>query len=115
MMGETSVPFIQTDVALNPGNSGGPLFNQQGQVVGVNSRIFSGTGGYMGLSFSIPIDVAMDVVDQLKKNGKVTRSYLGVMLQDIDRNLAEAYKLDKPEGSLIYASCAKFTCRKSGL
>ncbi|OTG81583.1 Do family serine endopeptidase [Acinetobacter sp. ANC 4648] len=101
MMGETSVPFIQTDVALNPGNSGGPLFNQQGQVVGVNSRIFSGTGGYMGLSFSIPIDVAMDVVDQLKKNGKVTRSYLGIMLQDIDRNLAEAYKLPKPEGSLI--------------
>lgn len=101
MMGETSVPFIQTDVALNPGNSGGPLFNQQGQVVGVNSRIFSGTGGYMGLSFSIPIDVAMDVADQLKKNGKVTRSFLGVMLQDIDRNLAEAYKLDKPEGSLI--------------
>ena len=85
MMGETSVPFIQTDVALNPGNSGGPLFNQNGEVVGVNSRIFSGTGGYMGLSFSIPIDVAMDVADQLKKNGKVTRSYLGVMLQDIDR------------------------------
>ena len=101
MMGETSVPFIQTDVALNPGNSGGPLFNQKGEVVGVNSRIFSGTGGYMGLSFSIPIDVAMDVADQLKKNGKVTRSYLGVMLQDIDRNLADSYKLPKPEGALI--------------
>ncbi|CAB1211032.1 Do family serine endopeptidase [Acinetobacter bouvetii] len=101
MMGETSVPFIQTDVALNPGNSGGPLFNQNGEVVGVNSRIFSGTGGYMGLSFSIPIDVAMDVADQLKKNGKVTRSYLGVMLQDIDRNLAESYNLSKPEGSLV--------------
>ena len=101
MMGETSVPFIQTDVALNPGNSGGPLFNQRGEVVGVNSRIFSGTGGYMGLSFSIPIDVAMDVAEQLKSNGKVIRSYLGVMLQDIDRNLAEAYKLPKPEGSLI--------------
>ena len=101
MMGETSVPFIQTDVALNPGNSGGPLFNQRGEVVGVNSRIFSGTGGYMGLSFSIPIDVAMDVADQLKRNGKVTRSYLGVSLQDIDRNLAESYKLSKPEGSLI--------------
>ena len=101
MMGETSVPFIQTDVALNPGNSGGPLFNQNGEVVGVNSRIFSGTGGYMGLSFSIPIDVAMDVADQLKKNGKVTRSYLGVMLQDIDRNLAESYNLPKPEGSLV--------------
>jgi serine protease Do len=101
MLGENSVPFIQTDVALNPGNSGGPLFNQNGEVVGVNSRIFSGTGGYMGLSFSIPIDVVNDVVDQLKKNGKVTRSYLGVMLQDIDRNLADAYKLPKPEGSLI--------------
>lgn len=101
MVGETSVPFIQTDVALNPGNSGGPLFNQQGEVVGVNSRIFSGTGGYMGLSFSIPIDVAMDVAQQLKTKGKVTRSYLGVMLQDIDRNLADAYNLPKPEGSLI--------------
>ncbi len=101
MMGETSVPFIQTDVALNPGNSGGPLFNQNGEVVGINSRIFSGTGGYMGLSFSIPIDVAMDVAEQLKKNGKVTRSYLGVMLQDIDRNLAESYHLSKPEGSLV--------------
>lgn len=114
MMGETSVPFIQTDVALNPGNSGGPLFNQQGQVVGVNSRIFSGTGGYMGLSFSIPIDVAMDVVDQLKKNGKVTRSYLGVMLQDIDRNLAEAYKLDKPEGSLITQVAPDSPAEKAG-
>ena len=71
MSGETSVPFIQTDAALNPGNSGGPLFNQQGEVIGVNSRIFSGTGGYMGLSFSIPIDVAMDVVQQLKVNGKM--------------------------------------------
>jgi len=101
MQGETSVPFIQTDVALNPGNSGGPLFNQRGEVVGVNSRIFSGTGGYMGLSFSIPIDVAMDVVQQLKTTGKVTRSYLGVMLQDIDRNLADAYNLPRPEGSLI--------------
>lgn len=114
MLGETSVPFIQTDVALNPGNSGGPLFNQQGQVVGVNSRIFSGTGGYMGLSFSIPIDVAMDVVDQLKKNGKVTRSYLGVMLQDIDRNLAEAYKLDKPEGSLITQVAPNSPADKAG-
>ncbi|WP_407308309.1 Do family serine endopeptidase [Acinetobacter sp.] len=101
MMGETSVPFIQTDVALNPGNSGGPLFNQNGEVVGVNSRIFSGTGGYMGLSFSIPIDVAMDVAEQLKKNGKVTRSYLGIMLQDIDRTLAESYNLSKPEGALV--------------
>ncbi|AYA04387.1 Do family serine endopeptidase [Acinetobacter sp. WCHAc010034] len=114
MMGETSVPFIQTDVALNPGNSGGPLFNQRGEVVGVNSRIFSGTGGYMGLSFSIPIDVAMDVADQLKKHGKVTRAYLGVSLQDIDRNLAEAYKLSKPEGSLITQVAPNSPAAKAG-
>ena len=115
MSGETSVPFIQTDAALNPGNSGGPLFNQRGEVVGVNSRIFSGTGGYMGLSFSIPIDVAMDVVQQLKTSGKVTRSYLGVMLQDIDRNLADAYKLPKPEGSLINQVSPKSPAEKAGL
>ncbi len=114
MMGETSVPFIQTDVALNPGNSGGPLFNQNGEVVGVNSRIFSGTGGYMGLSFSIPIDVAMDVAEQLKKNGKVTRSYLGVMLQDIDRNLAESYNLSKPEGSLVTQVAPNSPAAKAG-
>ncbi len=115
MMGETSVPFIQTDVALNPGNSGGPLFNQRGEVVGVNSRIFSGTGGYMGLSFSIPIDVAMDIADQLKKNGKVTRSYLGVSMQDIDRNLAESYNLPKPEGALITDVTANSPASKAGL
>ncbi len=114
MMGETSVPFIQTDVALNPGNSGGPLFNQRGEVVGVNSRIFSGTGGYMGLSFSIPIDVAMDVADQLKKYGKVTRAYLGISLQDIDRNLAESYKLSKPEGSLITQVVPNSPASKAG-
>ncbi|UBQ36655.1 Do family serine endopeptidase [Acinetobacter johnsonii] len=115
MMGETSVPFIQTDVALNPGNSGGPLFNQQGEVVGVNSRIFSGTGGYMGLSFSIPIDVAMDIADQLKKTGKVTRSYLGFNLQDLDRNLAESYNLPKPEGSLITNVQPNSPAQKAGL
>lgn len=115
MMGETSVPFIQTDVALNPGNSGGPLFNQRGEVVGVNSRIFSGTGGYMGLSFSIPIDVAMDIAEQLKKNGKVTRSYLGVMMQDIDRNLAESYNLPKPEGALITDVTPNSPAAKAGL
>lgn len=115
MMGETLVPFIQTDVALNPGNSGGPLFNQRGEVVGVNSRIFSGTGGYMGLSFSIPIDVAMDVADQLKKTGKVTRAYLGVMLQDIDRNLAESYQLEKPEGALITEVAVNSPAAKAGL
>ncbi len=112
---ETAVPFIQTDVALNPGNSGGPLFNQKGEVVGVNSRIFSGTGGYMGLSFSIPIDVAMDVVNQLKTTGKVSRPYLGVMLQDIDRNLAEAYQLSKPEGALITQIAQGSPAEKAGL
>ncbi|WOE31624.1 MULTISPECIES: Do family serine endopeptidase [unclassified Acinetobacter] len=115
MQGEATVPFIQTDVALNPGNSGGPLFNQRGEVVGVNSRIFSGTGGYMGLSFSIPIDVAIDVADQLKKTGKVTRPYLGVGLQEIDRTLAEAYKLPKPEGSLITQVNPNSPAAKAGL
>ena len=98
---DSAVPFIQSDVALNPGNSGGPLFNQRGEVIGINSRIFSGTGGYMGLSFSIPIDVAIDIADQLRKNGKVSRSYLGIYPQDIDRNLAEVYHLPKPEGALV--------------
>lgn len=115
MSNETAVPFIQTDVALNPGNSGGPLFNDKGEVVGVNSRIFSGTGGYMGLSFSIPIDVAMDVVNQLKTTGKVTRPYLGVMLQDVDRNLAEAYQLARPEGALITQVAPDSPAAKAGL
>ncbi|MDE2421575.1 MAG: Do family serine endopeptidase [Gammaproteobacteria bacterium] len=98
---DNAVPFIQSDVVLNPGNSGGPLFNQRGEVIGINSRIFSGTGGYMGLSFSIPIDVAIGVADQLKNGGKVSRAYLGVYPQDIDRNLAEVYHLPKPEGALV--------------
>lgn len=115
MSNETAVPFIQTDVALNPGNSGGPLFNERGEVVGVNSRIFSGTGGYMGLSFSIPIDVAMDVVNQLKTTGKVIRPYLGVMLQDVDRNLAEAYRLDRPEGSLVTQVSPNSPAQRAGL
>ncbi len=115
MSNETAVPFIQTDVALNPGNSGGPLFNDRGEVVGVNSRIFSGTGGYMGLSFSIPIDVAMDVVNQLKTTGRVSRPYLGVMLQDVDRNLAEAYQLNKPEGALVTEVANGSPAQKAGL
>lgn len=112
---ETTVPFIQSDVALNPGNSGGPLFNQNGEVVGVNSRIFSGTGGYMGLSFSIPVDVAMNVVQQLKEKGSVSRAYLGVMLQEVDRNLADAYKLSKPEGALITQVVDDSPADKAGL
>ena len=112
---ETSVPFIQTDVALNPGNSGGPLFNQRGEVIGINSRIFSGTGGYMGLSFSIPIDAAMDVYEQLKTNGKVERAYLGIYPQDIDRNLAEAYNLARPQGALLTRVSPDSPAQKAGL
>ena len=109
------MPFIQSDVALNPGNSGGPLFNQRGDVIGINSRIFSGTGGYMGLSFSIPMDVAMDVFEQIKKNGKVSRAYLGVVPQDIDRNLAEVYNLPKPEGTLLTQVTPDSPAGKAGL
>ncbi|WP_425450585.1 Do family serine endopeptidase [Psychrobacter fozii] len=112
---ETSVPFIQTDVALNPGNSGGPLFNQRGEVIGINSRIFSGTGGYMGLSFSIPIDAAMDIYQQLKTDGEVVRAYLGIYPQDIDRNLAEAYKLSRPQGALLTRVSPDSPAQKAGL
>jgi len=95
------VPFIQTDVAINPGNSGGPLFNLDGEVVGVNSQIYTNTGGFMGLSFAIPIDVAMDVVAQIKKSGHVTRGWLGVYIQEITRELAESFGLDRPKGALV--------------
>jgi serine protease Do len=98
---ENYVPFIQTDVAINPGNSGGPLFNLQGEVVGVNSQIFSRTGGFMGLSFAIPIDVAMDVADQLREKGRVSRGWLGVLIQDVTRELAESFGMAKPEGALV--------------
>ncbi|MEN6669736.1 Do family serine endopeptidase [Psychrobacter sp. B38] len=112
---EISVPFIQTDVALNPGNSGGPLFNQRGEVIGINSRIFSGTGGYMGLSFSIPIDAAMDIYEQLKTDGEVARAYLGIYPQDIDRNLAEAYNLARPQGALLTRVSPDSPAQKAGL
>jgi serine protease Do len=98
---ENYVPFIQTDVAINPGNSGGPLFNLDGQVVGVNSQIYSRTGGYMGLSFSIPIEVAMDVAGQLKENGKVSRGWLGVLIQDVTLDLAQSFGMSKPQGALV--------------
>ena len=98
---ENYVPFIQTDVAINPGNSGGPLFNQEGEVVGVNSQIYSRTGGYMGLSFAIPIEVAMDVVDQLKTSGKVSRGWLGVLIQDVTLDLAESFGMKQPRGALV--------------
>ena len=98
---ENFVPFIQTDVAINPGNSGGPLFNMKGEVIGINSQIYSRSGGYMGLSFSIPIDVAMDVVTQLRSTGKVTRGRIGVTIQEVTRELAESFGLTKADGALI--------------
>ncbi|HRH80223.1 MAG TPA: DegQ family serine endoprotease [Thiobacillaceae bacterium] len=98
---ENYVPFIQTDVAVNPGNSGGPLFNMNGEVVGINSQIISRSGGYMGLSFAIPIDVAMDVAEQLKGGGKVNRGRLGVLIQEVSADLAESFGLKSPQGALV--------------
>ncbi|OYY93690.1 MAG: peptidase [Hydrogenophilales bacterium 28-61-23] len=100
---EGYVPFIQTDVAVNPGNSGGPLFNQRGEVVGINSQIYSRTGGYQGLSFAIPIDVAVQVMEQILHEGKVTRGRLGVTIQEMNMNLAQSFHLSKPAGALISA------------
>lgn len=98
---ETLVPFIQTDVPINPGNSGGPLFDMKGEVIGINSQIYSRTGGYMGLSFAIPIDVALQVADQLRLHGKVSRGWLGVVIQEVSKELADSFKLPKPEGALV--------------
>jgi serine protease Do len=98
---DTYVPFIQTDVAVNPGNSGGPLFNMQGEVIGINSQIFSRTGGYQGLSFSIPIDVAVKVQDQLVNYGKVTRGRIGVVIQGVNQALADSFGLPRPAGALV--------------
>jgi serine protease Do len=95
------VPFIQTDVPINPGNSGGPLFNMQGQVIGINSQIYSRTGGYMGVSFSIPINVAMQVAHQLMATGHVERGKLGVVIQNVDQGLADSFGLPEPEGALV--------------
>lgn len=95
------VPYIQTDVAINPGNSGGPLFNLDGEVVGVNAQIYSRSGGFMGLSFAIPIDLAIDVAQQLRETGEVKRGWLGVMIQDVTRELAESFGLDRPRGALV--------------
>lgn len=98
---ENFVPFIQTDVAINPGNSGGPLFNLKGEVVGVNSQIYSRTGGFMGLSFAIPIDVALDVQKQLREKGRVARGRIGVIIQEVTRDLAVSFGLDRPRGALV--------------
>lgn len=112
---ENYVPFIQTDVAINPGNSGGPLFNLDGEVVGVNSQIFSRTGGYMGLSFAIPIEMAMNVVDQLRTKGRVTRGWLGVLIQDVTRELADAFGMRHPKGALVARVLPGSPASKSGL
>ncbi len=98
---ESYVPFIQTDVAINPGNSGGPLFNLDGEVIGINAQIYSQTGGFMGLSFAIPIDVALNVIDQLKDKGRVSRGWLGILIQDINRELAESFGMKQPHGAVV--------------
>ncbi|CAN6134347.1 DegQ Trypsin-like serine proteases, typically periplasmic, contain C-terminal PDZ domain [Methylophilaceae bacterium] len=98
---ENFVPFIQTDVAINPGNSGGPLFNLAGEVVGINSQIYSRSGGSMGLSFAIPIDVAIDVSNQLKANSKITRGWLGIAIQEITKELAESFSMKNTNGALV--------------
>lgn len=113
--GGNYVPFIQTDVAINPGNSGGPLFDLSGKVVGINSQIFTRSGGYMGLSFAIPIDVAMEVVEQLKTDGKVSRGWLGVLIQRVDHDLAESFGLDRPSGALITQIFADSPAEHGGL
>ena len=98
---ENFVPFIQTDVAINPGNSGGPLFNMRGEVVGINSQIYSRTGGFMGLSFAIPIDVALDIQSQLRAKGRVSRGRIGVVIQEVTKELADSFGLPKPAGALV--------------
>ncbi|MGH8690134.1 MAG: DegQ family serine endoprotease [Burkholderiales bacterium] len=98
---ENFVPFIQTDVAINPGNSGGPLFNMRGEVVGINSQIYSRTGGFMGLSFAIPIDVALDIQKQLRDKGRVARGKIGVVIQEVTRDLATSFGLERPRGALV--------------
>lgn len=112
---ENYTPFIQTDVAVNPGNSGGPLFNLNGEVIGINSQIYSKSGGFMGISFAIPIDVAMNVAEQLKTSGKVQRGQLGVIIQEISYDLAKSFGLDKPAGALIAKIMPGSPAAKAGL
>ena len=112
---ESYVPYIQTDVAINPGNSGGPLFNMKGEVVGINSQIYSRSGGYQGVSFAIPIDVAMEVVNQLKSGGRVSRGWLGVVIQEVSSDLAESFGLDRARGALIAQVQPDGPAAKAGL
>jgi len=112
---ESYVPYIQTDVPINPGNSGGPLFNMKGEVVGINSQIYSRSGGYQGVSFAIPIDVAMEVAEQLKAGGKVSRGWLGVVVQEVTADLAESFGMDRPRGALIAQVQADSPAARAGL
>ena len=112
---ENYVPFIQTDVAINPGNSGGPLFNMKGEVVGINSQIYSRTGGYMGLAFAIPIDVAMEVQGQLRASGRVSRGRIGVVIQEVTKELADSFGLAKPAGALVNAVEKGGPAEKAGI
>lgn len=109
------VPFIQSDVAINPGNSGGPLFNLDGEVVGINSQIYTRSGGFMGMSFAIPSNVAMSVVEQLKADGKVSRAWLGVLIQDVNNDLAESFDLDRPHGALVSRVMPDSPAEEAGL
>ena len=111
---ENYVPFIQTDVAINPGNSGGPLFNLEGEVVGVNSQIYSRTGGFMGLSFAVPVNVALNVYEQLRNQGYVSRGWLGVLIQDVTRELAESFGMQRPHGALIAKVLSDSPAEKAG-
>jgi serine protease Do len=112
---ENYVPFIQTDAAVNPGNSGGPLFNVEGEVIGINAQIYSRTGGYMGMSFAIPIDLALNVKNQLLAKGKVSRSRIGVAVQEVDQKLAQTFGLGLPHGALISAVEPKSPSERAGL
>lgn len=112
---DTSVPFIQTDVAVNPGNSGGPLFNDRGEVVGINSQIYSRTGGFQGLSFSIPIDVAYKIKDQILEHGKVQHARLGVTVQEVNQDLANSFKLETPTGALVASVEKGSAAERAGL
>jgi serine protease Do len=113
--GESYVTFIQTDVPINPGNSGGPLFNMKGEVVGINTQIYSRSGGYQGVSFAIPINVAMEVVDQLKAGGRISRGWLGVVIQEVTADLAESFGLDRPRGALVAQVQDDSPASKAGL
>ena len=112
---ENYVPFIQTDVAINPGNSGGPLFNLDGEVVGINSQIYTRSGGFMGVSFAIPIDDAMSVFRQIRDNGSVSRGWLGVLIQEVNRDLAESFGLKRPRGALVAEVMVGSPAEKAGL